>query len=387
VRVPHSTTSSITLDATQLSGPTNEPRAPTPNDSSPGDPNESAGENTARHSPNLATERGFHWLMHRRFADAKRFAWLALVAMILSRGLLPALPGTAAGLGTWISGVEAGAALMSQWTAILGCALAMLVLFSLLTQPRMGYGYRLLCMVAAGFLLAFITLIIPRSNVGPAWGVGAGLCAAVLSFSGAWVSLLHSKTRALGLLLTLATSSSLVTTMARILALRAAATEDIASFESARLIATVAIATDVALLAWVVVWLTSGRLYRGLAWGGALIAGGVGASWLALTGTDASGSVLHLLLGRMFDAFRTTPEPYVNSLSQTVVEVCGLALVVAVLLSRRVPTTLAGAAALALIAGGDGDVPMSALLLGLAGLLAGLSSAVVRQPIAGDEHP
>lgn len=200
-----------------------------------------------------------------------------------------------------------------------------------------------------------------------------------LAVAAASASMGASETRAAGIVLALAGAGSFVLLVARVLAVRASDAALATLFSAARAVATVGFALDVAMLLLALLWLAArSRIRLGLMTAGVALIGAV-AAWLAYRGAVmldvvGSGSV-EVLISRASSELVRHPRPLVPTVAVYGVEIAAFAAALVAAATRTRSGLASAAIALALGARMATDIPIHALALVLAALMAPLASA------------
>jgi hypothetical protein len=316
---------------------------------------------------------------------------LALLASLLARGIAPALPGSMTGIGLWIVLSDQAAAFLSQLFVVASSLLAVRLLVAAVREPRLGAAFRVGAVPTAA---AVLTLVIAATKgpIDAQWTLGLGLVSALLAAGAAPLALRVAHTRAVGLVLGFAATAAVLQVCARLVALQASGQALPTLFGTARSLATAGLAVDVVVLALVGLWLAAGRWKWAALVAGPLLASCLTLSWAAVCGSHYQAPVWQVFASRIFAELTRHPTPWVPPLLRYAVDIATFATVVALLVSRRRDAAVHVAVALALLVRGATDIPVLALALALAALiaaLASLSGATVRpggeagpQPVA-----
>jgi len=300
-----------------------------------------------------------------------------LAATVLGRGLASALPGSTAGIGPLIVGVEQLGAFASQFLVVMGVATCLrLLLATLQCRAHLFHPVAIISSAAA------LPIILSSSSrhLPPAWLMGLMGLSSALALVSALPAVRQPHSRAAGLVLLTVTCGSIVTATGRMIALYASHEAHAGLFGLARCIATLGLSLDALSVALVGVWLTRrfrfGALVVLLL---ALVASLV--VWLGAPG-DGTGT-WPLVVGRALAALTAHPDPFIGSAVRYFVELVALC-VAAVTLWLEWPSGVGAALCFALLARVSGDVPLCALMLMLAALSAVRASL---QGPGGDSLP
>lgn len=313
-------------------------------------------------------------------SDALMVGFWALLATCLARGLAPALPGSSAGIGELIVGVEQLAAFSTQLTLMLGAATCVRLLIS--TLESRSQVFRPVAIVTCAAALPVVISASSR-HLSPGWLIALAGLSAALAIAASLPALREAHTRAAGLVLLAVTAGSLVNATGRMLALYASQQVHAGLFGFARGVATVGLALDAASVFIVVVWLC--RRSRLAAFLGIVLV--CVAGFLAWAGTHG-GEVAswRVVTGRALSALTAHPDPFMGSGVRYSVEILAI-LLGAVTLWLRSPYGVGAALAFALLARVSGDVPLCSLMLMLAALSAVRASLepLERSPFAAGD--
>jgi hypothetical protein len=294
-------------------------------------------------------------------ADVLMVGFWALVATVLGRGLAPALPGSTAGIGPLIVGVEQLGAFSSQFLAVMGVATCVRLLLA--TIECRSYLFRPVAIITCAAALPIIISASSR-HLAPAWLMALMALSAALALVASLPVLRAEHSRAAGLVLLTVTCGSIVSAAARMIAIYASHHVHASLFSLARGIATAGLLLDTISVVLVAFWL--GRRWR---YGLVLVA----ALWSAAALTVWSGiqpdSAVALVVERALTALTAHPDPFIGSGFRYFVELCAI-LFGAVTLWFQAPTAMGAALCFALLARVSGDVPLCSLMLILAALSA-----------------
>jgi hypothetical protein len=299
----------------------------------------------------------------------RALAVVALLAIVIGRGIAPALPGAKAGIATWIMIGERLSALLSQMLLVGGSLVLIRLLVVMLRDPRLPAAYRLLVVPAGAAVLALVVSSATHT-LNAEVTLGLALCSAVLAAAAAPLALRAPATRAVGLVLALAATAALLHVLARLVALRASEHALASVFLLARSISTAAFVIDAASLIAAAVWLIARHWIRGLIVVAVLLVVAAIVSFGALHGSRYDAPLWQVLAGRALGEMVRHPTPLVLPVLRYLAEVSALLLAgAAALAPRRVPV-IAAALSLTLLARSSTDVPLLALVMTVAALLA-----------------
>ncbi len=304
-------------------------------------------------------------------------ALLALVAMVVARGLAPALPGSAAGIAGWIRASESISMLLSQLLVVSGALVVFRLLIRTLRQGELGVAYRLLAVpLGAGAL----TIIMAASQTPerPIMALALAVVTSFIAIAATFPTLGTPRTRAAGFVIGIVGTASFVHVLARVLAIRASEQALASLFTMAQSVSTLSFVLDVASIALVAVWLGSRSRSKASVVGIALVIVSVVIAWGAVRGSNESAPLWQVLASRSLLGMTRHPTPLVVASLRYSVEVLALlTAAVAIVIPRRNPPVQA-LMALALLARTSTDIPLCALCLLIAALLGPLASLAER---------
>ena len=145
-------------------------------------------------------------------------------------------------------------------------------------------------------------------------------------------------------------------------------------YVAARGITTIALVLDIVTLAVLAVWLGVRCWRRAALAASAVVAVSAFVTWGALRGSDYEAAVWKVLAARALGELTRHPMPVVPPSLRYLVEAATLGTVAVVLLGRRQGHAVYAAIAFTLLARGATDIPVLALVLTLAALVASLTS-------------
>jgi hypothetical protein len=337
----------------------------------PGEPSVGAGAPAADGSRKpvkrpTSPDADRRWLARRVSAtpaEVLLVGFWGLAATILGRGLATALPGSTAGIGPLIVGVEQLGSFSSQFLVIIGVATCLRLLFA--TLDCRSYLFHPVAIISSAAALPIVMFASSR-HLAPAWLMALMGISAALALISALPALRMPKSRAAGLVLLTVTCGSIVSATGRIIALYASHQAHAGLFGLARLIATLGLALDALSVVLVAAWFAR-RVRFGLA---AVAAIGVLAALLVWLGVREDGaSTWPLVVGRALAALTAHPDPFIGSGVRYFVETVAICLA-AVTLWLEWTTGIGAALCFALLARVSGDVPLCSLMLMLAALSA-----------------
>jgi hypothetical protein len=289
----------------------------------------------------------------------------ALVASTIGRAVAPALPGSSAGIGGLITGVEQLASFSSQFMAVLGVSTCVRLLLTTLDAPSRSYRSLAILATTAG-----LPMIISASSrhLATGWLIAMVGISAALALVAARPALRAPQSRAAGLMLLLVTLGSLVTAFGRLLALYASQEVQAELFGLARGIATAGLFIDALSVLLAAVWIA--RRWRfGMGLMASLASLASIAVWIGVQSEAVDGQGWPRFLGRALASLTAHPDPFVQPGLRYFVEIYAL-FVAALSLCLRRPVGVGEALCFALLARVSGDVPACALMLMLASFCA-----------------
>jgi hypothetical protein len=286
-----------------------------------------------------------------------------LVATVLGRGLAAALPGSTAGIGPLIVGVEQLGSFASQFLVVMGVATCLRLLLA--TLDCRSYLFHPVSIISSAAALPIILSSSSR-NLPPAWLMTLMGISAALALVASLPALRVPHSRAAGLVLLTVTCGSIVSTTGRIIALYASHQAYAALFGLARGVATLGLLLDALSVVLVGVWLVR-RFRFGIVLLLALFTLAGAVVWLGAL--DESAGAGPLVIGRALAALTAHPDPFIGSGVRYFVELSAIA-VATVTLWLEWPTGVGAALCFALLARVSGDVPLCSLMMMLAALSA-----------------
>ncbi len=297
--------------------------------------------------------------------------WLATcVAQVIA----PALPGWKSGIGHWIARLETTAALLSQLALVAGCSFAFWMLIEVLREHRLGIGFRI---GAAPLAAAVLTTAIAAStqHLAALLSLGLSLMVGFLALGAAWTTSRSTQTRGLGLALGLVGLGAGFATMSRLLALRASTEALTSMFAVSRALATATYALGIIALVVGAVWVSQRRRPSLAMVLGAPVVLGVLGALAAQFGQSSSGDSVLVLVSRLVFELSRHPHPLLPTALQQMGNTTLLLGSGAALLGGGRSALGRAALCLALLPRAGTDIPLLALALGIASLVAPLCAA------------
>jgi hypothetical protein len=311
--------------------------------------------------------------------SATWLAALGLGATLVARGLAPALPGSRSGIAVWIALSDQLGAFLSQLLAFYGLLLGTWLVLATARARHLPGWYRTASTPVAAAVIVF-TALATGNPLRPWWTVWLGVGTALLAVAAAARALGRSETRAAGFVLGAMALGALLDIAGRLVALRASEQALSALFNLGRAIATASFTCKVTSLLLVALWLTA-RRWRTTALVLVIVLGGLVAVSLGVShASEADASWWTVLASRALAGLMRHPAPLVAPAFRSMVELSLVIGAVAVLLARRPPRPLLAIVALALASRGSTDIPLCAMLLTVAALMAALVTSELMQP-------
>jgi len=296
-------------------------------------------------------------------AEVLLVGFWGLTATLLGRGLTSALPGSTAGIGPLIVGVEQIGAFASQFLVVLGVATCVRLLLS--TLECRSYLFHPVAIVSSAAALP-IVLSASSRHLSPAWLMALMGISAALALISALPALRMPHSRAAGLVLLTVTCGSIVSATGRIIALYASHQAHAGLFGLARGVATLGFLLDALSVALVGIWLAR-RFRFGLVLVLLLAASAALVVWLGVR--EEEGGAWPLVVGRALSALTANPDPFISSGVRYFIEIAAIC-AASVTLWLEWPLGVGAALCFALLARVSGDVPLCSLMLMLAALSA-----------------
>ncbi len=309
----------------------------------------------------------------------------ALLATVVGRGLAPAVPGLAVGIANFIVLSGRVSAFLSQLVAAGGVAAAVRLGAAALRSPRIDLGYRLVALPGSAIVVALVMAAWARP-LEPEMCRVMALAAIATALAGAVASLRVTETRASGLVLASAGVSALCHWLARELVGRAAERLDNISLHWAIAIGTVATLVDLIALALTLLYLGRGERMRVAIISACVLVPALALGFFAARGAAPGAGVLRVLAERALAQLSRAPAAAMPSFLRFAITsaVLGAAGVCVLMPARgKVSVVLA----LALLSLGAPDMPLPALWLIVATLLAPKQAAPSRAPRPASSLP
>jgi hypothetical protein len=309
-------------------------------------------------------------------AALRLFASIAVLANVLGRALVPALPGSQAGIGRWIWCAERAASMLTQLAAVFGSLLVIRLLLVLRRARTLGHGYWFLTLPA--ILTISLVSAAMQGPLAPRMIQWLGLLSSLTALIASTQALGRPATRAVGLVLGATALAALAHMGSRLVAIDASERAVVTLFDLSRNLATLALGLDLIVIAVALVWLAPRKTPWRLAALIAFFAGTALCVLLAQRGASYDAGLVQILLGRSLAELVRHPLPFAPLWVRQAFEIMAILIGAAVVFWRRRPTSLQVALGLALLSRTGSDVPALALFLVVAALLCLLDPAELR---------
>ena len=294
---------------------------------------------------------------------------VALLTTIIARGVAPAIPGLTVGIAPFISLSTRVAAFLSQLVAAGGVAAAVVLAIRALRLPKLDLGFRLIALPASAIVVALVMAAWARP-LEPELCRMMALAVIAASLAAVVASLRSAETRASGLVLGSAGLSGLSHLVARELVSRAAERLDSGSLRWAVAVATLATLLDLLALGLAVGYVGQKRARQSALAAVVVIVPALVIGLFAAHGTAPGAGLVRVLTERVLAQLSRAPAaalPPAVRFAVTTALLIGAGLCVAKLNDRRKTSVVL---ALCLLSLGAPDIPLPALWLVVAALLA-----------------
>ena len=314
-------------------------------------------------------------------------AIVAVVATVFGRAVAPALPGTAAGIAGLINGSQMAVAILSLYLFFFTGMLTVWLAVSSLAEANLPASYRL-GVVPATALVAVLGIAALVAQVEPRWLLWMGVVSGSVALMAAPRALALRATRATGFVLALVGVGGLLHIVARMAAVRASEAALTTLYAYSRLASSGAFALHLAALVVAALWVARRRWVPAAAITVGVLVLALVLVAAARSGSDVDASPVAVLASRAFSELTRHPIPFVPALIRNLVHVLTFALAGIIAVTRHRSSCLASAVALALLGSGNTDIPLCAMMLTLAALLAPAATvqATGREDRARGEH-
>lgn len=298
---------------------------------------------------------------------------LFFVALFAGRIAEPALLGWRSGLERWIARSDGSAALLGQLAVVAGSLMAIQLLIATLVESNLNVAFRL---VAAPTTAGVVTLVMASATreLPVLLVLGLASLASFMALFAAVPAIAGEHSRAAGLVIGIAGLTSLSSVLGRALAIWASQEALTHLFRVAQTLATFTFVLDLVSLGVAIAWLSARRPRASLLVWIPTVLLGAALALVSLYTTPAPESVLGLVT-KGVNAFMRHPYPFVPGVLHFFLTLTLFLAVPATLLCRGDRPYARAAIALALLAKSGTDIPVLALSLLLASLLAGISRA------------
>ncbi|MBN1610891.1 MAG: hypothetical protein JW940_29945 [Polyangiaceae bacterium] len=310
-------------------------------------------------------------------SDAQAMRWLAglgVLAVVLAKGLAPALRGWKSGIGSWIARADNLAALISQLLIVCAVMACFRLLLATLRERKLPALQRLVTVPAAAGVLT-LAVAASKADLTPKLTLTIGCASSLVTLISGFRALHLPRTRALGLVLGMVGTASMIQTAVRAVALEASDRALADLFDTARALATLGFVLFVVAVAVVVAWLLAGMRYSAIAAGAALLTCAL-LAWLADAGSRYGATGMSYLFGRTLMELSRPPSPLIAPLVRNWVLLVSLAAASAAVLWPGRDRLVQACLALGVLTGVEADIPVLGLLLVLAALSAALASTM-----------
>ncbi|MEO8905955.1 MAG: hypothetical protein ABI488_25675 [Polyangiaceae bacterium] len=309
----------------------------------------------------------------------------ALLATLVGRGIAPAIPGLAVGIAQFIALSGKVSAFLSQLVAAGGVAAAVRLGANALKSPRLDLGYRLVALPGSAIVVALVMAAWARP-LEPEMCRTMALAAIAASVAGAIASLRLKETRASGLVLGCAGLSGLGHLLARELVSRAAERLDSRSLHWAVAVSTLATLLDLVALALTLLYLGQGKRKQVALLASYVLVPALALGWFAAHGSAPGVSIARVLAERTLAHLSRAPAAALPvavrfSITAAVLATAGLCV-----LRPSARGKASVVMSLSLLSLGAPDMPLPALWLIIATLLAPKQVAQVSLPDDNDKR-
>jgi hypothetical protein len=303
----------------------------------------------------------------------------ALLATLIGRGIAPAIPGLAVGIANFIVLSERVSAFLSQLVAAGGVAAAVRLGAAALRSPKLDLGYRLVALPGSAIVVALVMAAWARP-LEPEMCRVMALAAIATALSGAVASLRVTETRASGLVLGSAGLSGLCHLLARELVARAAERLDSSSLHFAVPVATLATLLDLTALGLSLLYLGQGKRKAVAVTAACVLLPAIALGAFAAHGTAPGAGVLRVLAERALAQLSRAPSAAFPGALRFAITAALLATAGLCVLKPSARGKASIVLALSLLSLGAPDMPLPALWLIVATLLAPKQSAASDAP-------
>jgi hypothetical protein len=293
----------------------------------------------------------------------------ALLATVFGRGVAPAIPGLAVGIASVIVLSARVAAFLSQLVAAGGVAAAVRLGISALRSPRLDLGYRLVALPGGAIVIALVMAAWARP-LEPDMCRTMALAAIATALAGAFANLRVSETRAAGLVLGSAGLSGLFHLLARELVSRAAERLDNTSLHWAVAVATLATLLDLIALGLTLTFLGRGDRKKVMLTAASVLVPAFAIGAFAAHGSAPGAGIVRVLAERTLAQLSRAPAAALPGALRFAITTALLATAGLCVLKPGERSKTSVVFALSLLSLGAPDIPLPALWLVVATLLA-----------------
>ena len=302
---------------------------------------------------------------------------LSVVSSILGRALAPALPGSVAGITGWIKVFDQVSGFLAQLFAIAGILMATRMVGSALRSTAHDLLFKIVA-VPVTILVGFLVMTRMRIDYSePRGSLALALASGAVALAAAPRLVQTARTRAVGLVLALMGLAGLLHAIGQGLALSANLEALPDRFVAARVLETASFSFGVLAAACAAAWLfgiSSNRAHPSKSHASwlKLLAALVAAalfSHAAVLGSDPHARLYEVLASRSLGYLLRQPAPYLPAAFLAIVVLFQFILALWLVVARR-PSNSRLVLSLCLISAGATDIPLLALSLTLAALMA-----------------
>ncbi len=304
---------------------------------------------------------------------------VALLATVIGRGVAPAIPGLTVGIAPFITFSGRISAFVSQLVAAGGTAAAIRLASGALRLPKLDLGYRLVGLPGSAIVIALVMAAWARPLEPNLCRVMA-LAAIAAALAGSIASLRLRETRACGLVLGCASLSGFSHLMARELVSRAAERLDSTSLHWAVAVATLASLLDLGALALTWAYLAEGKSSKALRVVLGVLVPALALGLFAAHGSAPGSGLMRVLAERTLSQLSRAPAAAFPVATRFAITTA-LLITAGVCAFQRTDRGKVGVVmALSLLSLGAPDMPLPALWLIVAALLAPKQVAFAQMP-------
>jgi hypothetical protein len=326
---------------------------------------------TAPRAPEAGREAAQWFAQGLPGSSAHWLVTLGLLATLVGGGIAPALPGSRAGIDGWIAVSDHAGALLTQMLVVLGLGLATWLVLITLRNGELATWYRIACVPLVA-LVATLSAGAIAEPLHPLWSSWMAISAGLVALAAAPQAWHRPLARGPACVLGLMALSAVVDLGARWVALRASDQALSGLFSLARYVATLSFALKLSGLGLALAWLGARRWRVAVPSVLAVVSGLVALGVAASHASQVDVSWWQVLASRVLDGYSRHPIPLILPLLSPLMDLALLAAAASSLLVRRASGPVRAVMALALLGRGMTDIPVSALMLTVAALMAPL---------------